>query len=826
MAARLPLVGAQLQLAGMSDFDRDSGKVLKKTGLMSRAFGGMGQAGVRGGSMLIGGLTGVLGPMGVVAAGAVGLTKKLIGIAASGGSLRGIQMVFDNLTQSYGINADILERLRTSTKGAVTDFELMKQTNKALVGAGQEFGKMFGEKLPLLMAVSREAAKAQGQSVEFMFDSIVTGIKRSSPMILDNLGFQFSLTEANEKYAASIGKTVKEMSKEEKQIALLNAVTAASTQLIEATGGSLDTASKRALSWGTEIKNLRDRMAVEWEPVLMSVMALIGKPGAGAASLTGAIIAANKAIVGKIVPGIQLFGSTIDSFKAGPLNTLQKGIEAIGKTGFEDIWQGFTSIFTGAKLPSFRFLGIQLKTALRPIVGHAMATTVSEGVVKGLDTIGKAFFTLKPIVDGVVGSISEAFSGVSASIELVIDDVSAMIGSVDFGALFGGVSSAVSGAAGGIDFGGMIASRVKAIKPVIGLIGNMFQETANIVGKVDFAGVFGDMVPVIKRIFPVWLKFNSLFSPLALLFEGVRKAGPGAFTAIWESFKPIIGNMGLLLGNVSSLILDVFMAVWPSVESVVNTVFEAITDVIAIFITSVVPLLLEALNIVLFWFNSNWPAIEEITVGVFTVIANVIAGVINTVVPFFLEQFQSMVDWVTENWPLIASTIAIVMDAILANLQTIIDYMEDIWAKHGKKLSKIVTLIWKNAQNIITTAIVVVQNVLKAIMLAIHGDWDGAWLAIQDALFVIWEGMQTAIGIALEFIKEVMSLAWIAIESTARIGWDLIQVLPWKHFGFGLGLDSMRVQVEAKGSDYPGVDFKGKVEFNYFGAQLYVKAFF
>ncbi len=36
----------------------------------------------------------------------------------------------------------------------------------------------------------------------------------------------------------------------------------------------------------------------------------------------------------------------------------------------------------------------------------------------------------------------------------------------------------------------------------------------------------------------------------------------------------------------------------------------------------------------------------------------------------------------------------------------------------------------------------------------------------------------------------------------------------------------MRVRVEAKGSDYPGVDFNGSVEFDYFGAQLYVKVFF
>ena len=53
-----------------------------------------------------------------------------------------------------------------------------------------------------------------------------------------------------------------------------------------------------------------------------------------------------------------------------------------------------------------------------------------------------------------------------------------------------------------------------------------------------------------------------------------------------------------------------------------------------------------------------------------------------------------------------------------------------------------------------------------------------------------------------------------------------LEYLPWKHVGFGLGIDAMRVRVEAKGSDYPGVDFNGSVEFDYLGAQLYVKVFF
>jgi hypothetical protein len=35
----------------------------------------------------------------------------------------------------------------------------------------------------------------------------------------------------------------------------------------------------------------------------------------------------------------------------------------------------------------------------------------------------------------------------------------------------------------------------------------------------------------------------------------------------------------------------------------------------------------------------------------------------------------------------------------------------------------------------------------------------------------------------------------------------------------------MDIEVEANGSDYPGVDFKGTIEFDYIGALLYVKVF-
>ena len=52
-----------------------------------------------------------------------------------------------------------------------------------------------------------------------------------------------------------------------------------------------------------------------------------------------------------------------------------------------------------------------------------------------------------------------------------------------------------------------------------------------------------------------------------------------------------------------------------------------------------------------------------------------------------------------------------------------------------------------------------------------------------------------------------------------------LEYLPWKHFGFGIGFDAMAIEVKAQGSDYPGINFTGEVEFRYAGLQFYVKFF-
>ena len=140
----------------------------------------------------------------------------------------GVTKAFNELNQP-----NLLDDLRTATKGTVTDEELMKAAVQA-----KDF-RIPLEDLGKYLQFAQLKAQQTGQSVEYMTQSIVTGIGRKSVMILDNLGL--SAAEINEQVAKT-GDFMK---------AVANIV---DTQLAAA-GDNYVSASDRALQKATELKN-------------------------------------------------------------------------------------------------------------------------------------------------------------------------------------------------------------------------------------------------------------------------------------------------------------------------------------------------------------------------------------------------------------------------------------------------------------------------------------------------------------------------------------------------------------------------------------------
>lgn len=120
--------------------------------------------------------------------------KQGIELAKQG---EGIRLAFDRLNRP-----DILDKVREATHGTVSDLELMKQAVKF-----KDFNLDLDE-MGTLLAFAQQKAKDTGQSVDYMVDSITTGLGRQSLMILDNLGLSAAEIKAKMKETGDMTKAV------------------------------------------------------------------------------------------------------------------------------------------------------------------------------------------------------------------------------------------------------------------------------------------------------------------------------------------------------------------------------------------------------------------------------------------------------------------------------------------------------------------------------------------------------------------------------------------------------------------------------------------
>lgn len=128
----------------------------------------------------------------------------------------GITTAFNKLN-----NPELLNSLRTETKGLISDLTLMQTSVKA-----DTFGIPLSN-LGKLLKFAQQRAQETGQSVDYLVNSIIDGIGRKSPLILDNLGISASrLSEQTKKsgdFAAAAINIVNEELEKQGDLALTGA---------------------------------------------------------------------------------------------------------------------------------------------------------------------------------------------------------------------------------------------------------------------------------------------------------------------------------------------------------------------------------------------------------------------------------------------------------------------------------------------------------------------------------------------------------------------------------------------------------------------------
>ncbi len=196
-------------------------------------------------------LKGMLKTVGLVSAGLVAAgvaARKAFDLSKEGANIDQLTSSFELMNAQVFQTPDLLDKMSAAARGTIKETDLMAGLLKLTAGASNELAQNLASNAPQLLEIAKAANKLNPSlgDTAFLYDSIATGIKRSSPLILDNLGIVVKVGEANERYAAELGKTVEALTAEEKQIALLNEVLRSGDTLIQQVGGSVDS---QADSW-------------------------------------------------------------------------------------------------------------------------------------------------------------------------------------------------------------------------------------------------------------------------------------------------------------------------------------------------------------------------------------------------------------------------------------------------------------------------------------------------------------------------------------------------------------------------------------------------
>lgn len=226
--------------------------------------------------------------------------------------------------QRFGDAAD-LEDLRKSTRGMVTDLQLMQQS----IQAGN-FGIPIQE-LGNLFKFAQMRAKETGQEVDYLTQSIVTGIGRKSPLILDNLGI--SAVQLREKLggvsaeAASIADVTK-------------AVAEIASEEIGKMGDATTNATDEVAQFGVEWQNFKAELGQDIGPAVIATVRFIKKEIKDAGEFVKDLVAGFGSLLNmaaKAATGGAQLGANSGLLKPGQMRNLaQQYFDATGNTKAAD----------------------------------------------------------------------------------------------------------------------------------------------------------------------------------------------------------------------------------------------------------------------------------------------------------------------------------------------------------------------------------------------------------------------------------------------------------------------------------------------------------
>ena len=277
----------------------------------------------------------------------------------------------DGVTKAFNAMDDpnLLDNLRKATKGTVNDVQLMTAAVQA-----KDF-RIPLEDLGKYLQFAQLKAQQTGQSVDYMTDSIVTGLGRKSPMILDNLGIS----------AAEISEKTKETGDFMQAVAKI-----VETQLAEA-GDTYVSAADKAAQKTAEWENAQRRLGEQLLPLTESYEDFFAETKVGIINLISWLVENRKSILTLVVAYTAFKTAQLAVVNAGKLHlAMTKGIVLAHKAW--NVVLGTGNVLINVAKVAFYGLTLQLgkaKTAM------AALNTTTKANIFGLVAAGVALLAMK-----------------------------------------------------------------------------------------------------------------------------------------------------------------------------------------------------------------------------------------------------------------------------------------------------------------------------------------------------------------------------------------------------------------------------------------------
>lgn len=531
-----------------------------------------------------------------------GVGDVMLDAVKGAASFQGIGEAFEGIARAAGrAGPDILDAFKKNSAGMISNRDAMLAFNKA----AQLVSLDFAEQLPDAMGMLSKVASATGQDMGFLTNSLVTGIGRLSPLILDNLGISVDLSEAYETYAASIGKSTDELTKAEQQVALTNQVMerlAENTKSLPDVAGQADT---KMAALGATFQDLKDKVGMFLLPAFQSILD----------------VATN--VLDGVMNKWDVFTQAIDSGMSVWDALRVTFVDLTGLIDFlETAWNNVSNIIHNVVVPAFH----EMVRVVGEVVGK-----VAEWLQKHPDFVVAMglFGALVAGAAAVTWAWNAALGAVKVGLAFLLSPLTIVVGLIAAGVAW--LSSQEGGLVGALSRAGEAARQLAAIVGV--LLAGAFYFVYGILQSVG-NWINTQLIPFFQRLWATislvaitvvtllgaaWQWFlDTIITPVVTF---IRDDLIPIFQGIWDDISPALSD---LFNGVE----DIFRGIW---DDVIQPVIDDLKEIFAPVFDVVNPIIDKALGALKAIFEAVFGAIGK-TIGVVVDVVNAIPTAIETVV--------------------------------------------------------------------------------------------------------------------------------------------------------------------------------------------------